>query len=170
IWKQTHGGETLFGFVEHIERLSPCGLLPIVDLAEIENGALRCLAAGQPPVLDNAEVSVILAVFASICAAQKHLSAAAWQRSISQKRGKIFTWPVSAIATLKAKGILLLEDRKCDLSAKVRLMNPAAGRRAIFVYLVVTWTVSSLFYFLIIKSAGSNAASGAYTTGLMWSP
>src|SRR5262249_31737741 len=108
-------------FVEHIERLSPCGLLPIVDLAEIENGALRCLAAGQPPVLDNAEVSVILAVFASICAAQKHLSAAAWQRSISQKRGKVFTWPVSAIATLKAKGILLLEDRKCDLSAKVRL-------------------------------------------------
>src|SRR5262249_39427056 len=77
--------------------------------------------AGQPPVLDNAEVSVILAVFASICAAQKHLSAAAWQRSISQKRGKVFTWPVSAIATLKAKGILLLEDRKCDLSAKVRL-------------------------------------------------
>lgn len=40
-------------------------------------------------------------------------------------------------------------------------------------YLLVTRTVSSLFYFLIIKSAGTNAASaasGAYTTGLMWRP
>jgi membrane protease YdiL (CAAX protease family) len=49
-------------------------------------------------------------------------------------------------------------------------MNPAADRRAIPVYLIVTWAVSSLFYFLIIKSAGTNAAGGAYTTGLMWCP
>jgi len=49
-------------------------------------------------------------------------------------------------------------------------MDPDADRRGIPVYLLVTWTVSSLFYFLIIKSAGTNAASGAYTTGLMWCP
>jgi hypothetical protein len=49
-------------------------------------------------------------------------------------------------------------------------MNPATGRRAIPVYLLVTWTVSSLFYCLIIKSAGTNAADGAYTRGLMWCP
>jgi membrane protease YdiL (CAAX protease family) len=49
-------------------------------------------------------------------------------------------------------------------------MNPAAGRRAIGVYLLFTGAVSSLFYFLIIKSAGTNAAGGAFTTGLMWSP
>ena len=36
--------------------------------------------------------------------------------------------------------------------------------------IAVTWTASSLFYFLIIKSAGTNAASGAYTSGLMWCP
>ncbi len=46
-------------------------------------------------------------------------------------------------------------------------MNPAAYRRTILVYLLVTWAVSFLFYFLIIKSAGTNAANGAYTTGLM---
>src|SRR5215469_15105792 len=45
-----------------------------------------------------------------------------------------------------------------------------SGRRGIPVYLLVTWTVSSLFYFLIIKSAGTNAANGAYTSGLMWCP
>ena len=49
-------------------------------------------------------------------------------------------------------------------------MNPTAERRALPVYLLATWSVSSLFYFLIIKSAGTNAASGAYTTGLMWCP
>jgi hypothetical protein len=46
---------------------------------------------------------------------------------MSQKRGKVFTWPVSATATLKAKRILLLEDRKCELSAKVRLAGLCTG-------------------------------------------
>jgi len=36
-----------------------------------------------------------------------------------------------------------------------------SDRRAILVYLLSTWTVSSLFYFLIIKSAGTKAADGA---------
>src|SRR5579884_341784 len=49
-------------------------------------------------------------------------------------------------------------------------MQVAADRRGIPVYLLVTWAASSLFYFLIIKSAGSNAANGAYTAGLMWCP
>jgi hypothetical protein len=46
---------------------------------------------------------VIFAVFAPVCAAQKHLSAAAWQRSQAQKRGKVFTWALSAAPPLKAK-------------------------------------------------------------------
>ncbi len=49
-------------------------------------------------------------------------------------------------------------------------MKLAAERSAVLVYLLFTWIVSSLFYFLIIKSAGTNAANGAYTTGLMWCP
>jgi membrane protease YdiL (CAAX protease family) len=44
------------------------------------------------------------------------------------------------------------------------------GRRAIPVYLLFTWTFSSLFYWLIIRSAGTPAANGAYVTGLMWCP
>jgi hypothetical protein len=39
-------------------------------------------------------------------------------------------------------------------------MHQAADRHAIPVYLLFTWTVSSVFYFLIIKSAGTNAAGG----------
>jgi uncharacterized protein len=50
------------------------------------------------------------------------------------------------------------------------VVNLAAERSAIPLYLLFTGTISSLFYFLIIKSAGTNAAGGAYTTGLMWCP
>jgi hypothetical protein len=64
---------------------------------------------------------VIFAVFASVGAAQKHLSAAASQTSQAQKRGKVFTWAVSAEPPLKANRILLPTFRKCPLSAKVRL-------------------------------------------------
>jgi len=49
-------------------------------------------------------------------------------------------------------------------------MNLAVHRRAIMVYLLATWAFSSLFYLLIIKSAGTGAAGGAYTAGLMWCP
>ena len=49
-------------------------------------------------------------------------------------------------------------------------MNPVADRRAVPVYLLITWAASSLFYFLIIKSVGTNAANGAYTSCLMWCP
>src|SRR5579863_1753221 len=60
IGKQTHGGEALFGFIEYVERLSPCRLLSVIDLAEIENGALRSLAARQPTVLNHTKVAMIL--------------------------------------------------------------------------------------------------------------
>src|SRR5579864_2205970 len=64
---------------------------------------------------------MILAVLVPVCAAQKHLSAAACQRSKAQKRGKVFTWRLSAVPPLKAKRILLLKRRKCPPTAKVRL-------------------------------------------------
>src|SRR5581483_2710268 len=96
VGKQAHRGEALFGFVKHFKRLAPRRLLPVVDLTEIENSALRRLAAGHAPVFNNAEVAMIFAVLAAIRAAQKHLSAAECQRSKAQKRGKVFTWPVLA--------------------------------------------------------------------------
>jgi len=74
--EQTHRGEALFRLVEYLQRLSPRRLLLIVDLAEIQDRALRRFAAGQPSVLDDAEVAMVLAVFLAIRAAQKHASAA----------------------------------------------------------------------------------------------
>lgn len=49
-------------------------------------------------------------------------------------------------------------------------MSPAADRRAVPVYLLIAWTASFLFCLPIIRAAGTNAANGAYTTGLMWCP
>jgi len=40
---------------------------------------------------------------------------------MAQKRGKVFTWPVSPVPSLKPKGILPRGSPKCALSAKVRL-------------------------------------------------
>lgn len=49
-------------------------------------------------------------------------------------------------------------------------MLPGPHRRAILVFLLLTGTTSSLFYFLIIKSTGTTVANGAYISGLMWCP
>src|SRR5436305_13885670 len=49
-------------------------------------------------------------------------------------------------------------------------MNSAADRRAIPLYLLLTWIASSFCYFLIIRSQGTKAAGGAYTEALMWCP
>ena len=43
-------------------------------------------------------------------------------------------------------------------------------RRGLPVYIILTFALSSLFYFLILKSGHVGAGSGAYVTGLMWCP
>src|SRR3954454_10665618 len=59
---------------------------------------------------------MILAVLATIRAAQKHLSAAACQRLKAQKRGKVFTWPVFACL-----GITRVESKRNSLKRKPKM-------------------------------------------------
>ena len=42
--------------------------------------------------------------------------------------------------------------------------------RAIPIFLLITLLISSVFYFLIIKSGHMGGGWGAYVAGLMWSP
>jgi membrane protease YdiL (CAAX protease family) len=49
-------------------------------------------------------------------------------------------------------------------------MSRDTESHAIPIYLLFTWIASSVFYFLIIKSAGTNSAGGNFTSGLMWCP
>jgi hypothetical protein len=82
--EQAHRGVTLVGLVEYLQRPSPRSLLLIVDLAQIQNRTLRRLAAGQTTVLDDAEVTMVLAVLTPIGAAQKHPLAAECQNGLGQ--------------------------------------------------------------------------------------
>jgi hypothetical protein len=44
------------------------------------------------------------------------------------------------------------------------------SRRPITTFLVTTLTISSVFYFLIIRSGHMGGGWGGYVAGLMWSP
>src|SRR5262249_54292107 len=58
----------------HLQRLAPGCLLLIVDLPQIKHGTLHRPAIRYTPVLDDAEVAVVLAVLLAAGAAQKHRS------------------------------------------------------------------------------------------------
>ena len=47
--------------------------------------------------------------------------------------------------------------------------EPSVGRR-VGTYLVLTWTLSSFFYFLIIRSGKLGGGGGLWVMGLMWCP
>jgi uncharacterized protein len=50
------------------------------------------------------------------------------------------------------------------------LMNSDGNGKQIGVFLLLTFAISSIFYFLIIKSGHLGSGRGSYVLGLMWSP
>lgn len=46
----------------------------------------------------------------------------------------------------------------------------SSNQKSILLYLLLTFLISGVFYFLIIYNGKLSAANGRYTTGLMWSP
>ena len=55
----------LSALVQRLDRLAPRGTLAVVDLAQIQHMPLHRATAGDPAVLDNAPIAVLLAVFAA---------------------------------------------------------------------------------------------------------
>jgi hypothetical protein len=72
IGEQAHGLRLLAALAHDRERLAPGRLLGVVDLAEVEHLALEHLAAWQPPGLDDAEVSMLLAVLTPLACLEVH--------------------------------------------------------------------------------------------------
>src|SRR5260370_9137190 len=70
--EQTHRRVTLSVLLEPLQRFPPRCLLPVVDLAQIQNGPLCRLPAQQTPILYDAEVAMILPILLAVCSAQKH--------------------------------------------------------------------------------------------------
>ena len=71
LWEQTQRAVVLLVFIEDLQRLAPRRLLRIVDLAQVEHGALHDLVARDALALHHAEVAVLVAVLLSSSAAQK---------------------------------------------------------------------------------------------------
>ena len=71
-WKQTQFGEPLLALHEDGQRFAPGRLLAVVDLAQVERLALRHLAGSQAPVLDHAEIAMLLAVLVPPVRFQMH--------------------------------------------------------------------------------------------------
>src|ERR1700733_4650385 len=66
------------------DRLTPCGALAVVDLAQVKHGPLHDPPAGHPAVLDNAPITVLLAVLAAKLVAQKHGASLPKPQAVSQ--------------------------------------------------------------------------------------
>jgi hypothetical protein len=86
IREQTHCRVTLFLLVEHLQCLAPRGLLLVINLAQIEHGPLHRPAVGHSPVLDDAEVPMILAVFLPVSAAQEHRNSSMPRKPPAEQR------------------------------------------------------------------------------------
>lgn len=50
------------------------------------------------------------------------------------------------------------------------IQSKPLNSKSIWIYLLFTFLISSVFYTLIIYNGKLSAANGRYTTGLMWSP
>src|SRR6516165_8457063 len=60
--KQRQGARRRRSVLLHGDRLAPCQLLRIVDLAQVQQRPLHDTAATDPAILDNTPVTVLLAV------------------------------------------------------------------------------------------------------------
>src|SRR5215472_12999788 len=88
IREQAQGCGALFVLIEHLQRLPPSGLLPVVDLAQVQNGSLHRFATRHTPILDHAEIAVVLAVFPSVGGAQEHRQRQNARAASTRKEGR----------------------------------------------------------------------------------
>jgi hypothetical protein len=70
--KQAQRCESVLFLIKHLQRFAPCRLLAVVDLAQVQNLALRYFARLQTPTFHHRVVAVFLAVLDPPIAAQKH--------------------------------------------------------------------------------------------------
>src|ERR1700693_225501 len=78
----------LSALVQRFDRLAPRGPLAVVDLAQIQHMPLHRATAGDPAVLDNAPIAVLLAVFAAKLVARKHDASLSKPAAVSQGLGR----------------------------------------------------------------------------------
>src|SRR5260370_10684685 len=70
--KEGRGGGLRRAVLENRDRPAPRQFLRVVDLAQVQHVPLRHASPGDPRVLDNAPVAVLLAILPANFAAQEH--------------------------------------------------------------------------------------------------
>jgi hypothetical protein len=69
-------GRKIAGFLlEHLDRPPPCQFLGVVDLTQVQHVPLHNAPAGDPRVLENAPIAMLLAILPANLAAQEHEAA-----------------------------------------------------------------------------------------------
>jgi hypothetical protein len=72
--------------LEDLDGLAPAGLLAVVDLPQIEDGALHHASAAHPLGLDETPIAMYLAVLVAGVAAQEHRAGTLLLRRSEEKR------------------------------------------------------------------------------------
>src|SRR5208283_4621170 len=63
----------LIGFMDHLQACAPSRLLDVMDLTQVQNGALGRVTDAPSPVLDHAPIAMLFAVLSASVIAQKHI-------------------------------------------------------------------------------------------------
>jgi hypothetical protein len=110
--EQTDWFGELSGFVERVQMLAPGGPLDVIDLAQLEHGALGGVTGAQAAVFDDAPVAMGLAVFVAVVEAQEKLLGASltWLGIDGEEAGsplasfgKVGDWRAITCAARRAK-------------------------------------------------------------------
>jgi len=83
--EEAQGREAATVLVKNLQRLAPRGLLAVVDFAQIQHRPMHDLRARHAPTLDDAEITMFLAVLFASMNLQVH--APECQTFAPQKRG-----------------------------------------------------------------------------------
>src|SRR5215831_14689125 len=126
VGEQIQIGVLLLVLIENGQCLPPRCLLLVVDLAQVEHGALHRLGGGDSLILDDAEVAMILAVLLAICAAQKQAISRMPETLRFGKRVGLHS-AVFRNCVLPRRGLGLTHTRKWSLTAKDRLTIECVG-------------------------------------------
>ena len=100
-------------FLQDGDRLAPRPFLRIVDLAQVQQRPLHHTAPADPAILDDAPITVLLAVLLALGVAEKHDGCALYERPPSWK------WPWSSLQRFLADFRLLTPCPSVTCGAKI---------------------------------------------------
>src|SRR5208283_1942406 len=128
----------LIGFMDHLQACAPSRLLDVMDLTQVQNGALGRVTDAPSPVLDHAPIAMLFAVLSASVMAQKHIvgcqsiTPAGWRG-----RGWVATCGIWKTQALAFNDLRQMHDEKKSKSPSnheisVKTISDRTGLRFLF--------------------------------------